>query len=243
MRLHFVICKVLQREAYLCAARSKNVVDITLMPQGLHDEPDKLREEVQKVLAVTEDVQGRGYDAVLLGYGLCSNGIVGLESKIPIVVARAHDCITLLLGSREKYKEYFDTHRGIYWYTPGWIEHNEQPGKERIKKKLAEYTEKYGADNAQYLMDCEQMWMKEYEWATYIDWDLPNNEFEKEYTRECANYLEWKYDEIKGDPGLMQKMVDGDWDEEDFLVIEPGHKIAADVTMPGIITSEKGNEE
>jgi len=49
----------MQREAYFCAARSKNIVDIVLMPQGLHDEPDKLREEVQKALNNTNDIQGR----------------------------------------------------------------------------------------------------------------------------------------------------------------------------------------
>ena len=92
----------MQREAYYCAARSKNVIDIVLMPQGLHDEPDKLRTEVQKALDIIHDIQGRAYDASLLGYGLCSNGIVGLSAKIPIVVPRGHDCITLLLGSKGK---------------------------------------------------------------------------------------------------------------------------------------------
>ncbi|MBL7154868.1 MAG: DUF1638 domain-containing protein, partial [Phycisphaerae bacterium] len=89
----------MQREAYFCAARSKNLVDIRLMEQGLHDEPDRLRSEVQKALETTTDIQGRPFKATLLGYGLCSNGIVGLSAKIPIVVPRGHDCITLLLGS------------------------------------------------------------------------------------------------------------------------------------------------
>jgi hypothetical protein len=65
MRLQFILCKVMQREAYFCAARSKNIVDIVLMPQGLHDEPDKLREEVQKALNNNHDIQGRPYDAML----------------------------------------------------------------------------------------------------------------------------------------------------------------------------------
>ena len=102
MRFQFIVCKVIQREAYFCAARSKNIVDVVLMEQGLHNEPDKLRNEVQKALDKTTDIQGRPYDASLLGYGLCSNGIVGLSAKIPIVVPRGHDCVTLLLGSKEK---------------------------------------------------------------------------------------------------------------------------------------------
>ena len=68
-RLQLIACKVVQREAYFCAARSKNIVDIVLMPQGLHDEPDRLRREVQAALTRTQDIQGRPYDATLLGYG------------------------------------------------------------------------------------------------------------------------------------------------------------------------------
>jgi len=238
MRLQLILCKVMQREAYLCAARSKNVVDIVLMPQGLHDTPDKLREEVQKALNNTLDIQGRPYDASLLGYGLCSNGIVGLSAKIPIVVPRGHDCVTLLLGSKDRYQEYFDSHRGVYWYSAGWIESGKQPGKERYETTLKEYQEKYGDDNAQYLMEMEQGWMKQYNWATYIDWDFPNSNECKDYTKRCAEYLHWNYDELKGSPALMQNFVDGNWDESEFLVVKPGRKIKENVTDKGIIKAE-----
>lgn len=235
MRLQFIACKVMQREVYFCAARSKNVVDIVLMEQGLHDQPDKLRTQVQKALDNTCDIQGRPYDASLLGYGLCSNGIAGLSAKIPIVVPRGHDCITLLLGSKDKYKEYFDSHRGVYWYSPGWIESGKQPSRERYEKLLKEYKEKYGEDNARYLMEVEQKWIKEYNWATYIDWGLANSDQYKEYTKRCAEFLGWNYDQLAGDPALMQRLVDGQWNESEFLVVKPGQKIAEDLTSDGII--------
>ena len=228
----------MQREAYFCAARSKNVVDILLMEQGLHDEPEKLRSEVQKALDNTCDIQGRPYDASLLGYGLCSNGIVGLSAKIPIVAPRGHDCITLLLGSKDKYQEYFDSHRGVYWYSPGWIESGKQPSEERYEKMLKEYKEKYGDDNAQYLMELEQKWIKEYSWATYIDWGLCDSDEYENYTKRCAEFLHWNYEELKGSPVLMQKLVDGDWHDSEFLVIKPGHKIGEDLTNDGIIKAE-----
>ena len=228
----------MQREAYFCAARSKNVVDILLMEQGLHDEPEKLRSEVQKALDNTCDIQGRPYDASLLGYGLCSNGIVGLSAKIPIVAPRGHDCITLLLGSKDKYQEYFDSHRGVYWYSAGWIESGKQPSEERYEKMLKEYKEKYGDDNAQYLMEVEQKWIKEYDWATYIDWGFVDSDEYKNYTKRCAEFLRWNYDELKGIPVLMQKLVDGDWHNSDFLVVKPGQKIGEDLTNDGIIKAE-----
>lgn len=238
MRLKLIVCKVLQREAYLCASKSKNTIDVCLIEQGLHNEPDKLRETLQAELQNTTDIQGNEYDASLLGYGLCSNGIIGLNSKIPIIVPRGHDCITLLLGSKERYQQYFDTHKGIYWYSPGWIDTNTQPGKDRYEKLLREYTEKYGADNAEYLMQMEQGWMNEYQRATYVGWGTCDEKDYKQYSKDCATYLNWQYDEIKGDPGLMQRMLDGDWNENEFLKVNPGQKIAEDLTNKGIIKAE-----
>ncbi|MBN2129891.1 MAG: DUF1638 domain-containing protein [Sedimentisphaerales bacterium] len=232
------MCKVLQREAYYCAARSPNVVDIVLMEQGLHDTPDRLREQVQKALRQTRDIQDRPFDASLLGYGLCSNGTAGLTAEIPVVIPRGHDCITLLLGAKERYQQYFDSHRGIYWYSPGWIESGKQPSRQRYELLLAEYTEKYGADNAQYLLEVEQTWMKEYSWATYVDWGLVDADDYRAYTKQCADFLGWNYDELRGDSGLMQRFVDGVWSDEEFLVVEPGQSIAEDVTNEGIIKAE-----
>lgn len=237
-RLQVIVCKVLQREAYFCAARSNNVVDIVLMEQGLHDEPDRLRREVQQALGRTHDIQGRPYDASLLGYGLCSNGVVGLAAEVPVVVPRGHDCITLLLGSKQRYQEYFDSHRGVYWYSPGWIESGKQPSQERYEKLLEAYTQKYGQDNATYLMEVEQTWIKEYQWATFVDWGLVNADDYKAYTRRCAAFLGWDYDELQGDPGLMQRFVDGVWNDDEFLVVPPGQRIAEDVTNKGIMKSE-----
>jgi hypothetical protein len=238
MRLQFIVCKVMQREAYYCAARSRNIVDVVVMKQGLHNEPQILCGEVQKALDVISDIQGKPYDASLLGYGLCSNGVVGLHSEIPIVVPRGHDCITLLLGSKDKYKDYFDGHKGVYWFSPGWIETDTQPGKERFERTLKEYIEKFGEDNAKYLMETEQNWMKEYNWATYIDWGFLNSLMEKEFTKRAAEYLGWTFDYVKGSSGLMQRLVDGIWDQREFLIVRPGQKITEDLTSENIIDAK-----
>jgi hypothetical protein len=239
MRLKFITCKVLQKEAYWCASQSVNIVDVVLMPQGLHNTPDQLRRRVQSELNQTTDAAGRPYDAMLLGYGLCSNGVSGLTAAIRTVIPRGHDCITLLLGSKDRYQTYFDTHRGVYWYSSGWIETGTLPGPDRHKQLLAEYTSKYGPDNARFLMQVEQEWIKQYHWAAYIDWHLPDSEQQKAYTRRCAEFLGWQFDVIEGDRGLMQRLVDARWDEREFLIVPPGQTIIDDLTSPCLIRACK----
>jgi len=36
----------------------------------------------------------------------------------------------------------------------------------------------------------------------------------------------------------MQRMVDGEWDEDEFLIVKPGQKIGEDLTSEGIIKAE-----
>ena len=223
---------MLQREAYFCAARSANIVDVDLIEQGLHDEPDRLTTVLQHSI---DETKPNAYDAILLGYGLCSNGIAGLTSSVKLVVPRGHDCMTILLGSKERYREYFDKHRGVFWYSPGWIECANQPGKRRFDLLRESYVEKYGDENADYLMEMEQNWMTEYSRATYVEWPFLRSDRYQRFTRESAEFMTWEYDEVPGDPGLLQRLLDGEWRESEVLAVEPGQRIEADPASPGII--------
>jgi len=228
--MHFAViyCEVFFREFAIAAANSEHVIDMYQMPQGLHEDPEKLRtalqEKIDEVCAVKK-MDGSKYDAVLLGYALCSNGIVGLTADIPLIIPRGHDCVTLLLGSKEKYREYFDSHHGIYWYTSGWIERTLQPSEKRVEYTRKHYIDMYGEDNADYLIEMEQNWYKEYEMATYIDTGTNTCERDRKYTKDCAEYLGWTYDEIKGDMTLMNAFFAGKWDDEDFLTVNVGECI------------------
>lgn len=240
MRLCFIGCEVLTREVASLAARVNPVIDLRFLPHGLHNDPDALRRRVQREIDLVESGEDRAYlggpfgketayhcDAILLGYGLCSNGTVGLRSgRFPLVIPRAHDCITLFLGSKEAYQAYLETHPGTYWYTAGWIERSLQPGPERIAETRRRYTEKYGAENADYLMETEMSWYREYKWATYVNWDLPGANTYRNYTRNCAKHLNWRFDECQGNPALIEAWLDGRWDAERFLVVRPGETIA-----------------
>ncbi|NLB56309.1 MAG: DUF1638 domain-containing protein [Lentisphaerae bacterium] len=242
LHIKAIVCNALRREFYHCAARSPNIVDITLLPQGLHDQPEILREKVRADLTAQPVREGTRkeccpipvdadspYDAIVLGYALCSNATAEIKAiDCPLIIPRAHDCISLLLGSHKRYLDYFNKHPGTYWYSSGWIETSAMPGKQRDNLKHKYFTEKYGADNAQFLIDSEKEWFANYNRAVYINWNFPNSESEKTFTRESAEYLNWEYDELTGDPNLIQRLLDGDWAEEDFLVLQPGETLKPD---------------
>jgi hypothetical protein len=222
-KYHIIACNVLWREICHFASLSQNNFTFQFLPQGLHNTPEKLRFELQTAIdiAVPEDA-----NAVLIGYGLCSNGLAGITARNKKLIAiRAHDCITCFLGSKERYAEYFASHPGTYWYTLGWIESGHQPGKERVEKLRSEYSEKYGEENADYLMEMEQDWFKKYSRATYIDMGFEIEESLKEYTKKCADYLKWQYDEIKGSSAIFVDWLNGNWTSDKFLIVNPGETI------------------
>jgi hypothetical protein len=138
------------------------------------------------------------------------------------VLARAHDCITLLLGDRQRYAQYVASNPGTYWYSPGWNRCHTPPGPERYEKLLNEYRQKFGEEDAQYLMETEQAWFKTYTRATFVDLGTPNIQKDVELTQKCAAWLGWGFDHQQGCPQLLQDMLAGNWDAERFLVLEPG---------------------
>ena len=67
--------------------------------------------------------------------------------------------------------------------------------------------------------------MKEYNNAAYVDLGFSDTTRYKEYTRECAQWLGWKCDELQGDPSLLKAFLDGNWDPERFVIVEPGQTL------------------
>jgi hypothetical protein len=234
MRLKAIICEVLAREVYHCAARTTNVVDVELVEKGLHSEPDKLRAVLQEIISAADPDR---YDAVVLGYGLCGNATAGLQAgQVPLVMPRAHDCITLYLGSRERYETCFTAKPGTYYYTPDYIERGGSASLvplgvtddgDDVRETYDAYVAKYGQDNADYLMEVMGAWKAHYDQATYIDIEgiaLPDY---RSQVQDQAGRRGWSYGELVGRLELIQDLINGAWDAERFLKIPPGERVMA----------------
>jgi hypothetical protein len=240
MFLKVIACEIAARELYYVAARSANTVDLEFLTQGHHDTPATGREEIQR--RINEVPQGK-YDAILLGYGLCSNILAGLQtSHTKLVVPRAHDCITFFMGSRERYQQYFTQRPGTYYYTSGWLECAKRRGNKGsvwggaslpavtaldLKATYDQWVKKYGEDEANYLVQEMGRWTEAYSHGTLIEFDfLKELELSQEVRKICVE-KGWQYSEIRGDLGLLQKLLDGDWDESTFLIVRPGQRVVA----------------
>jgi hypothetical protein len=142
------------------------------------------------------------------------------------VVPRAHDCITLYLGSKERYAAQMRDEPGTYWYSPGWNRARRVPDPEREAMLRAEYTAKFGAEEAEALLEAEREAFAQHTTAGYTDLGLPGDDEDRRYAEECAKSLGWRFQRHEGDATLLRDLLHGPWDGDRFLVVQPGERIA-----------------
>ncbi len=224
-------CEALARSLYASAATSPNAVSIRLYKQGLHLRPPDLRKVLQSEI---DAVQPGECAAILLVYGMCGTATVGLAARhTPLVIPRAHDCITLYLGSGARYQEEFDRHPGTYWYSVDYMERQDEEnpialggmGMEVTDRQYAEYVAKYGQEMADMLVTEMRSWMAHYTRAAFVDMGVGgSSEFEQK-ARERAAKEGWVFERKEGNRRLLEALLNGEWSEDEYLIVPPGHVI------------------
>jgi hypothetical protein len=231
MRFKLISCEVLFREMCDACAHSPHQVDVEFLPKGLHDLGGKpMRAKIQEVVDRTPDGM---YQAIVLGYGLCGGGLDGLTARhTPLVLPRAHDCIALLMGSRERYQAYFDTNPGTFYRSTGWLERGK--GLQQLTHQTTGFDEpldalirKYGEDNGRYLYQEMTRYRSQYSKLAFIETGLEaGGNFLAEAAAE-AQENGWSFERLPGDLAWLRRLVEGEWPPAEFVVVEPGQRIAA----------------
>jgi hypothetical protein len=233
-KFKLISCEVFYREMCDAVARSPHQIDIEFLPKGLHDIGCVgMCARLQKAV---DAIDTSRYDAILLGYALCNNGIVGLRApSIPLIVTRGHDCMTLFFGSRNRYLQYFNDHPGTYFLTSGWIERGSDAGELNqisiqhttgMDRTYEDLVQQYGEESARYIYEQLDQ-TRHYRRITFIRMGSePNESFRLHAERRAADH-KWEFEEVDGDMTMIRRLVNGNWSDADFLVVPPGWRIAA----------------
>lgn len=193
--------------------------DVTFFDYALHATPKKLRQTLQSAIDSIERPS-----LILLGYGLCGNGLDGIEARQhTLLIPRTDDCIGIILGSYQAYRREFDREHATYYLSKGWLEGGSTPLEEYEK-----YTAKYGIEKAAWLMD--------YQYHNYRRLALiVRNDDElrayRPHAQEVARYCErWgmRYEEIVGTDDMLLRLIKIAADinaangEDEFVIVPPG---------------------
>ncbi len=181
---------------------------------GLHVNPAKLKEVLQEEI----DRASEETETIILGYGLCSNAVLGLRAtNCTLVVPRVDDCIAIFLGSRERHREIASQEPGSYYLTKGWIEVGDTPFSEYERT-----VQRYGKERADRIT---KIMLAHYTRLVLIDTGQYRMEESREYARSTAERFDLRFEEIKGSAELVRKMIGGPWDTDEFVVVPPGGTI------------------
>jgi hypothetical protein len=238
MFFKLIACNVFFREVCGEASRSPHIFDIDFTEKGEHEKPEVLRALLQEKIDAA-DASGKAYDAVLLAYGLCGNALAGIASRrTRLVIPRAHDCCTIFLGSKQRFKKYFQDNPSRPFSCAGYRERGDSSSRASdacalpgLGKTFEEYAALYGEENARYIMETLSPVKEAGKESEIFFIDMPSAAF-LGFAEECRREAEAEGKTFicaRGDSRLIRNLVHADsgggWNAGDYLVLEPGEKI------------------
>lgn len=216
-----IACRIMEPEIE-AARRGDSRVHTFYLDQELHRTPVQMAEKVQEVI----DRVDRSVDRMVLGYGLCSNGIVGVKAgPQEMFVPRCHDCIGFFLGSPQAYLDDFHSRPGSYYLTPGWISERKDP----LSIIEDDYVPRYGREIAEWAKKEE---LKHYTHIVLVDTGAGAADLGamRQIGMKNAEFFGMKYLEIEGRSGeFFKKLVCGPYPDDEFIRLAPGKAITQDM--------------
>jgi hypothetical protein len=219
LRIVVIACQVFQ---HLLEERlpPELVSSVTFLDYGLHSLPRKLTQKVQELIDAIEVPS-----LVVLGYGLCGNGLSGIQAgKHILLIPRTDDCIAILLGSYQAYKQEFESAPGTYYLSKGWLEAGTNPLSEYQK-----YLERYGQEQADWIMDQQYQNYKRLAFVTHNPQDMARYRPQAEEVARFCQRWGMQYQEILGSEEYINRLIAVatalDKANEDFIVVPPGGEL------------------
>lgn len=227
-----IACGVLAADLKHLVPTLGREINLHFLPGGLHSTPERLRIELQKAI---DEISGREAPArIVIGYGVCGRGAVGLHARtVPLVIPRVHDCIALFLGSDAEYRRQFAAHPGTYYLSAGWVEEKGDGGPRRnmgsdgaahpLYNTYEQLAEAYGTENADYIRDFMQSWTRNYTRSAYIDTGIgQQKDHYAQKASDMACRFGWEYARLDGTHDLLHEALTTTVTSDAILVVPPG---------------------
>ena len=218
-----IACRVMEPElAHIVSEKNgaDDRMDILYLEQALHRTPDKLLMKVQEKI----DQVARSAVRIVLGYGLCAKGVVGITARTSeLIIPRCHDCIALFLGSPDRYLEIFRKNPGTYYLTPGWIAEKKDP-----LGIIEEQIPQFGRETARWVIEEE---LKHYTHIALINTGVEEMAPLRARAMENAAVLKKQYEEIPGSLEYFRELLRGPYDQKKFLHLQPGETFTQEMVF------------
>jgi len=234
-KIYVIACAVLARDMKEVAKEQGLALEYKFLEAGLHENPHKLNTQVQEAVDRI-DRQGDA-DRIIIGYGVCGKGTVGLTAgNVPLVIPKVHDCISLFLGGDAAYREQFKQFPGTYYLSAGWCEEKAEPVSRRRGRAwfgdrqlvYEDVKKSHGQKTADHTFAFLNSWQKNYQRAAFIETRSGQAARYEKMAKEMAEEYGWRFERIKGDQGLIRQMLTITESTPDILMVPAGHTIAFD---------------
>ena len=242
MKIKLICCDVFLRPVSAFVAQSPHIIDVEYVPMLAHNEPDKLRANLQsRINAATME---RQYDLFLLSYGLCGNATLGLTCPVKMIMPRIHDCCAMFMGSKEAFAKEFDGKLSMRWCTSGYYERchmdkgltGDTLQRRETYPEYQALVEQFGEDNAEYIWETmhPEIETPEAAYITTPGFEMPGyQDGFKKLVEEQGKTLHV----LEGSTSFLYDLINGPWDDERFLTVNPGEKIGAVYDMDRVVTA------
>ena len=199
---------------------AQNFQTVEFFDYGLHTFPKKLNSAVQNWLDSLPEPS-----RVILGYGLCGNGLANIQAgRHTLVIPKADDCIAILMGSRQRYRKEFDEHPGTYYLSKGWLEIGSDP--------LGQYEtllKKYDSETTNWLMDQQ---FQHYRRLVFVAQHVSEFDHYRIRIRQVAEYCSrWgmTYEEMLGSEEFIIQLLETANSmprvADQFIIVQPGETL------------------
>ena len=200
---------------------------VTYLEVTLHNTPKKLAAALQHEIDAVPQPSN-----IIVGYGLCGNGLVGVKSGVhTLIVPRTHDCVAIFLGSHQRYVQRFFANPNTYYLTRGWLEAKDEPLQDYL-----DYVRDYDEETADYLVEMKYRHYRKLCMVGFNQQELDEcRPLAMRVAAFCGKRWNMEYEEIIGSTSLLEALIRAPGHlasaGAEFVVVAPGGEIQAQMFM------------